>query len=231
MMDPQNSLSANIGGTDFRNVVVASPSRRRLISRSMVRKASFTRDILASIKDAGLILAAASLLFFHDQVSEYLISHGFLREDSAQVVDIQRSLVKLNQAVDSQPVDSVSPSTTAVLRSRKAVALSQRAVRAEQRLLRSEDAAFVSDWTVVVATTRDAGLAAQIKAELGASDFAVAVARKGDRLKVFLRTDTPDATQSALNRVRLKYPYAISGSLRAWCNPQGEQEGVENCKS
>lgn len=207
---------------------VKGKSKRR-ISRVAARRVSLIRDTLASVKDGGLILAVLALLLFHDQVGEYLSSIGLIRSDISQVVDLQQGLLKLNQAVETQPILDPDESMKDVVKAHNATTLSRKALRVEQRILKSEDAAFVNDWTVVFATATDKQVAMKIQQEYSGKDSPAFLAKKGGRFKVFFRTESPEATQSALNKVRVKHPYAISASLKSWCNPRGVEAGVENC--
>lgn len=208
--------------------VKAAP-KRNFFTRSRARRMSLIRDMLASIKDTGLILAVLAILLFHDQVADHLASLGLLREGANQVIDLHQGLTKLSMAVDTQPLVDASGNMTRTVKARTQTARAQKAIRSEQKILNSEDAVFVTDWTVVIATTADLNVAQSIGQAFSKPDQAVYIAQKGDRFKVFLRTDTPEATQSVLNRARINYPYAVSASLKSWCSPKEEAPALEVC--
>lgn len=193
--------------------VPVTTAPRRRVTRRVARRISVVRDVLASIKDAGLIAGFAALLLFHDQVVAFLSDLDAFQGGSALVVDVQLSLARINRAVDTAPVPDSGASIIA------GGSLGRKVLRAEQRLLRSEDAAFIEDWVVVVTPVSNTAGAGEVTAQLTELQVTSELVKKGTRLSVVARAGSPEAAQSVLNRVRLRYPRALPTTLASWCDP------------
>ena len=187
---------------------------KRWLSRSTVRRISVVRDVLASTKDAGIIAIVVALLMFHDEVGGFLGNLYMLRGGDDQVVDISRSLARLNRALDaSMPMPSVGASGTSVA----TVPLGRKVLVAEQRLLRSEDAAFIDDWIVVIAAVADAVEAEAVMKQLATQSVPAGIVQKAGRWRVVAMAGSAESAQSVLNRVRSRYPRALPTTMSSWC--------------
>lgn len=190
---------------------VAPPSTppRRGPGRRVARRIAILRDVLASIKDAGIIGIVLALLFFHDDVGGFLADLELVRDADDRVVDVGGSLARLNRALDAAvPVASASAPVAP---------LGSKVLRAERRLLRSTDAAFIDDWVVVVAGASDPAQAAALSARLATLSLTPDLYQKAGQWRVVVPAGSPEAVQSVLNRVRPHFPRALPTTLSSWC--------------
>jgi hypothetical protein len=187
----------------------ATPKPKRRFGRRAARRIAVLRDVLASIKDAGIIGIVVALLMFHDEVGGYFAEVLLWRGGEDRMVDVAGSLGRLNRVLDAEPVATGA--------SARSGTLGQKVLRAERRLLRSEDAAFIEDWIVVVATLPDAGKADAAAKELTAASVAATVLQKSGKWRVVAQAGSAEAVQSVLNRVRPRYPRALATTMSSWC--------------
>lgn len=190
------------------------PAPRRWITRRTARRVGLLRDLLASIKDAGIIVLVLALLLFHDEVIDSLQGLAMLRGTDA-VVNVQGSLQRLNRAADMQMPAALQAGASA-----PAPVLGGKVLRAESRLLRSEDAAYILDWIVVLPGGLDPAQAEARLAELRTLAPSATLVVKSGRLRLMIPAGTPEDAQALLNRVRPRHPAAVPTSLSAWCDPQ-----------
>lgn len=186
---------------------------RRAVSRRTARNIAVVRDVLASIKDAGLIALVVGLVVFHDEVGGMLADLDIVRGGDERTVDVGRALARLNKALDTAPLPAPAASGAAAA----PVSWSAKVLRAERRLLRSEDAAFIDDWIVVVAPFADAAQAEAAATQLAAVSVTAGVVHKGGRWRVVAAAGSAEAVQSVLNRVRLRHPRALPTTVSSWC--------------
>jgi hypothetical protein len=207
-------------------VLGPAKGRGRWLSRSKARKIAVMRDVLASAKDAGLILGAIALLSWHDQVADFL-SDLNLGSGPAQVFDAQAALRRLARAADTQPTVAELPTPIPSVMGNP---LSEKALRAERRLLASEDAEFISDWVIVVATTETPEVGNALRATMVDAGAKMLLVRKGGRAHLVLPVDGPAGAQSALNRLRPRFPAAVAVSQRDWCDADMQLAQPKPCR-
>lgn len=194
----------------------ATAEPRRWLSRRTVRRISVVRDVLASVKDAGIIAIVVALLMFHDEVGGFLVDLDLLRAGDDRVVDVSRSLARLNRALDAAVPASAAGASGAIVAT---ASLGKKVLRAERRLLRSEDAAFIDDWIVVIATLPDAAQAEAVVTQLAALSVPASLVQKAGRWRVVATAGSAESAQSVLNRVRPRYPRALPTTMSSWCPP------------
>lgn len=197
--------------TPAATAATATPaSRPRRFGRRFERRISLLRDILASIKDGGLILIVVGLLFFHDDVIDSLQGLGLGRSATESAIDIQETLARLSLAADwLAPV--AAGATAAPPR--------PKVLRAERRLLRSAYADDIDDWAIVAAAGTDRADAERLRGALLDLAPAARLAERQGRWRVLLPQASAEEVQATLNRVRLRHPGAVAISLAAWCDP------------
>jgi hypothetical protein len=196
-------------------------ARPRRFGRRFARRVSLLRDVLASVKDGGLILIVLALLFFHDDVIDSLQGLGLGRVSTVQAIDVQETLARLSLAADrlTPTVQGVPPAPP-----------KPKVLRAERRLLSSAFADDIDDWAVVAAVGTDRADAERLRG--GLLDIApeARLAERQGRWRVVVPRASAQDVQAALNRLRLRHPGAVAVSLAAWCDPDPSATDRLTCR-
>lgn len=207
-----------------KGALVRSPKRLR----QWIRWSSLTRNVLASIKDLGIIGVFVALLFFNEEVLDYLEDRGsaFL-PTPPPAIDVQAALARLDRGADSLPVtEAATLGDSGPLVKGKI----RKAARAEQRLLRADELDYINDWALVVSATSDLESARSAAAAATASGGAKVLVYRKNTIRLVVPLGRAEEARLAIPKVRAHYPGSVLVSLSSWCPKPAQADGMVECR-
>lgn len=205
---------------------VTEPRRQRRL-RKWLEWSALARNVLGATKDFGIIAVFVALLFFNQEVLDYLDERGASFMPPQPAVDVPSALVRLNRGADSLPV-----TTEATLGPSAPIGgkTGRKASRAEQRLLRADEADYINDWALVMSATHDVESARRLAASASpGSTMQMRVYRKGT-VRLVVPLGRADEARAAIPSVRATYPGAALISLSSWCPSPTREDDIVVCK-
>ncbi|BDC46013.1 hypothetical protein PTKU15_93100 [Paraburkholderia terrae] len=217
-MFPENSVGNEaLPPSDSGNPIapVKHGRSRFLKMRKWLAWSSLTRNILASIKDGGLIAIVVALILFNEQVLDYLDDKAFAFIPSHPPIDVPKALERLNRGADTMPVTKRDIGLVNGSMQRKS---RQKAMRAEVRLIRSDEAAFINDWAIVLAGRSDVAAALQEAKSVALRPDLLTQVFKKEQIRLVVAVGNSDDAKALMTVAsKMGYPDATLVSLSSWC--------------
>lgn len=196
--------------------------------RRWLRWSSLVRNVLASIKDVGIIGVFVALLFFNEEVLDYLEQRGsaFL-PPPPPAIDVQAALARLDRGADSLPVtEAATLGASAPLAKGKI----RKATRAEQRLLRADELDYINDWALVVSATSDLESARRAAAQASSGGGVQVLVYRKNTIRLVVPLGRAEEARLVIPAVRMRYPGSVLVSLSSWCPQPAQVDGVVECR-
>lgn len=204
--------------------------------KTVSRWASLTKDILASVKDSGIIVFVLLIAFFREPVFEFLNSRH-INPSSVNLFGIQLGLDSLQIAGEAKQLETlVSEGPTQSQSVEKAVGAVEQSAskiqKIEAKILNSPEASVIGDWAVVVAGQPTLAKAQAAREVMNFGEgIKPQIFKKREYFRIVLQAGDKDAVEKALVTVRRSYPDAYLVSLARWCGQISSQTEYFSCSA
>ena len=205
-----------------------APPRQSRRVRMWLQWSALARNVIGATKDLGIIAIFVALLFFSEEVLEYLDERGASFMPAQPPVDVPSAFIRLNRGADSLPVTAEATlGASAPIGGKKG----RKVLRAEQRLLRADEADFINDWALVISATTNVDSAKRLAASVHPGpNLQMHVYRKSTTIRLVVPLGRADEARPAISAARGTYPGAALVSLSSWCPSPTIEDGIIACK-